>query len=163
MVKSVKAILSFLLFIVNSNVIAQSEIDNIPVKQVSISGVSIGSDVTSILKKFGKPDSITLSFNEMHDIWEKRYEYENSFFIASDNHFKGFKILDSTFYFDFGKIKITDDEKKLKQLFPNSYKNRYLNSSNNELVKVRIGNSDDYCIFILQEKKIIEIHTWEDL
>jgi hypothetical protein len=163
MLKLVKPILYILLLIANSNIIAQSESDKIAYRDVSLSGVNIGSDINCIFKKFGKPDSIIVSFNEMQDSWGKRYVYANSFFDVSNGRITGFKILNSTFLFDFGKIKIADDVKVLIKLFPKSYLNRYLDPRNNEIIKVRIGNSDDYCLFRIHENKIIEISTWQDL
>lgn len=140
----------------------QSEYDEVRYEQITISGVGLGSRSNSLLIKIGKPDSTYYADNEMEDRKVDIYVYSKSSFFISNKLVDGFKVLDSNLCFDYGHLRVGDSSKKLDALFPVSFKNKYATRGEREVVRVRIGHSDDYVLFTISEGKIDEIATWRD-
>lgn len=147
----------------NYNSSAQTQLfDTISLRDICISGVSIGANKKVLLDTFGKPDSIIFRVNEFEGTEFQQFMYLNSSFSISGDCFTSFDLRDSRFQFDYGDIKIGDPGIKIKSIFPRSYANRELGSFD-ATIRVRMANLDSYVLFVIDNDVITRIQSWDDM
>ncbi len=149
----------------SQRLILQSEpipYDSIKLEAISVSSVKLRSNVSNLLSKLGKPDTIVRQKNDFDDSEFFDYVYGKSNFYVSQGLISGFDIYDTNYIFDYKSIRIGDEESILKDLFPNSYSRKFTNGNEN-IIKVKIvGLSDDYILFKVKEDHIIGYLLWEN-
>ncbi len=136
--------------------------DSVKLEAISVSNVKLRSNVSNLLSKLGKPDTIVRQKNDFDDSEFFDYVYGKSNFSVSQGLISGFDIYDTNYVFDYKSIRIGDEESILKDLFPNSYSRKFTNGNEN-IIKVKIvGLSDDYILFKVKEDHIIGYLLWEN-
>lgn len=140
----------------------QVELDVLPPEKLGISGLSVGTEKNTFLSRLGQPDSITSHIDEFEGTEFYEYAYINSSFYISNGIFTSFDIRDNSFQFDYGKIEVGDRAESLEPIFPNSYANRE-RSTTKSTVRVKVGETEAYVLFICCDSIITRIMIWEDI
>lgn len=148
-----KIILGYLFFIfilTNNYLFAQSPIDEISKDSFSVKGIYLYTPVSMLIKKLGRPNKIIKSKKANYDESIYKYYYgKNIFEINTHKKVIGFRL--DSFPLLVGKnsyIKIGDNGKVVKDIFPQSYTNRdtriFSKKIKMEIIEVFIKNEDIY-------------------
>lgn len=151
-----RKIIFILLALISFSIKSQDIIEH---SKLTVNGVNILGQHKSILtSKFGKPSKITEDYSDIEDKSMYIYKYSGFEIYVIDDVVESFEIIGNNYQFTFGSIKIGDDISKVKNKFPNSYKERkkdYLiinlkevdkfvsvefNSISNNISKINIDN-----------------------
>ncbi|MCG8321565.1 MAG: hypothetical protein MI921_18825 [Cytophagales bacterium] len=140
----------------------QVEPDVLSPEKLGISGLSIDTEKNTFLSMLGQPDSIISHIDEFEGTTFYEYVYLNSSFYISNGVFTSFDIRDNSFQFDYGEIEVGDRAENLEPIFPKSYANRE-RSTTKSTVRVKIGETEAYILFICCHSIITRIMIWEDI
>lgn len=137
-------------------------LDTISQRDVCVSGVLIGSKKNELLNNFGNPDSVISHTDEFEGTAFQEYIYLKSSFYIVSNNFTSFDMRDNAFQFDYGKIKVGDQIEVIEKIFHKSYSKREVGKFETT-IRVKIGKSDSYVLFICCNQIITRIMSWDDL
>ena len=151
--------------------------DKISYNEISISKIYLNSHVDSLIKRFGKPDSIKKCFSYFEETYfylyyygtsgtryhkqKVSYIYGPSIFTIENNLITGFDISHNQFIIDKYNMMIGDSCEKLIKIFPLSYENRYPKGDHMQRMKVHIGDGETFFIlFGINYGKLVNYYTW---
>lgn len=140
---------------------AQGVLDIISQDDLCVSSVLIGTEKSKLLSRYGKPDSVVINVNEFEGTEFEEFIYYESSFYFQDDIFISFNLRDDNFQFDYGQIKVGNSIEEIEQVFPNSYNRKEIEETKTT-IRVRIGETDSYLLFICSNGKIKRIMTWDD-
>ena len=157
-----KKSLIFLILLNNSLVFGQDvRLSSIALEEVCVNNVKLGESKTLSLNELGSPDSTSTGINEFERTFYENYHYGNSIVIFENEIFVGFDLSDQKLDFDKGRIEVGSKIDVLRKNFKISYESRYSNESN-EIIKIQIGDSDSYLLFVTKNNIVVRIMTWDD-
>ena len=140
----------------------QRPVEYVPVSNLVVSGVALGDGVQILRSKIGDPDSIVVMENEFEATEYFAYCYGASRFTVENHKVEGFHLKDPVFRLNSLGVAVGDSILVLVERFPLAVQHQTIRNGN-AIIRVRIGTSDSYLLFICRKQRITEIRIWNDL
>lgn len=136
----------------------KSQYDSIHSSSLKINGRTyLGKSESFLLSHFGKPSSKEIFFFEMDNIKGYKYTYNKIAFYVSEGKINSFEITGDRYTFINSKIKIGSNISALKELFPDSYKNRSYQNG----ITITLSDIDKFIVFEWDYFKIEKISVYD--
>jgi len=135
--------------------ICDSELKEINLSEVSVSGVKYGSSKDELQSVLGTPDSVSSYDNEFSNQIHHLYFYGKSYYELVDNKIVSFEILDSTLLIDTFVLTVGGNISNCSAL------HKLFNNGKKITLRIPVKGEDSAIIFNLnKEGKILSIYQW---
>jgi len=136
--------------------LCESELNEISISEISVSGVLSGYNKNKIQQKIGKPDSVSTYDNEFSNQIHELYYYGRSYFELMEGKVVSFEILDNRLYIEGFDLTFGDNINQCSSLL------KLFQSNKSQLeIRIPIEGEDSAIIFNLDsEEKIKSIYQW---
>jgi hypothetical protein len=139
--------------------------DSLDIDKISINKLPFGAQKSDVLKKLGKPASITFQPVQGEAEASFNYLYKKSVIqLDTDGNLVGFTILDTSFILSCNSfnIKIGDSINILRKYFPRTYK--IYKMGGDKFFRLPFKGSDiQYILITIKNNRILKFETWVDL